>query len=61
MESLVLLIDCIAMVLVIFYSWKNDNLPDGAAESGLFAMRPVAKEPAPPAAALATGPRRRAL
>lgn len=38
METLCLLIDSAAMLLVVYYSWKNDKLPPGTPEIGFFRM-----------------------
>jgi hypothetical protein len=37
-ETLCLLIDSAAMLLVVYYSWKNDKLPPGMPEIGFFRM-----------------------
>jgi hypothetical protein len=41
-ETLCLLIDTAALLLVIYYSWKNDKLPPGAPEQGFFRMAQTA-------------------
>jgi hypothetical protein len=46
-ETLFLLIDSIAMLLVVIYSLRNDRLPPGAPEQGLFRMTDPAAAPAP--------------
>jgi hypothetical protein len=37
-ETLCLVIDAAAMLLVLYSSWKNDKLPPGALEIGFFRM-----------------------
>lgn len=47
METLILLVDTIAVMVVLFYSLKNEKLPEGAPEIGFFRIRshPAIKGP----------------
>ncbi|MBV8913392.1 MAG: hypothetical protein JOZ05_10185 [Acetobacteraceae bacterium] len=38
METAFLMIDTVAMLLVLIYSLRNDKLPPGKPETGLFRM-----------------------
>jgi hypothetical protein len=38
-ETLILLVDTIAMMVVVYFSLKNEKLPEGAPETGFFRIR----------------------
>ena len=45
METLLLIIDTTAMVLVLYWSLKNDKLPPGKPEEGWFRIADPAPKP----------------
>lgn len=42
-----LLIDTVAAVLVVYFSWKNDTLPASTPETGPFRIKPLRPPPEP--------------
>lgn len=47
METLILLVDTIAVMVVVYFSLKNEKLPEGEPEIGFFRIKGPDKPPEP--------------
>lgn len=47
METLILLFDTIVVMVLVFYSLKNEKLPEGTSEVGPFRIKRPDKAPEP--------------
>ncbi len=48
METLTLMLDTAAVMVVIFYSLRNERQPPGSSEEGPFRIKPAGAPPAAP-------------
>jgi hypothetical protein len=60
-ETLILLVDTIAVMVVVYFSLENEKLPEGAPETGFFRIKSPDKPPEPKAAESSRARRSRRL